>query len=102
MDGEPPSGFEHRTPGLGIHRLNHYAIENFEHYSDKEYSIDHDSSREDTSDEAASSSKKEVPDPDNIEPVEEEFENLTNDLAQWVLKYQISRNVSNNLLTILR
>ena len=23
---EPPSGFEHGTPGLGIQRLNHYAI----------------------------------------------------------------------------
>ena len=56
-------------------------MENVEDYSDKKYSIDHGSSREDTSEEAASSSKKEVPNPDNIEPVEEEFENLTNDLA---------------------
>ena len=23
---EPPSGFEHETPGLGIQWLNHYAI----------------------------------------------------------------------------
>ena len=23
---EPPSGFEHETPGLGIQHLNHYAI----------------------------------------------------------------------------
>ena len=23
---EPPSGFEHGTPGLGIHRRNHLAI----------------------------------------------------------------------------
>ena len=26
---EPPSGFEHETPGLGIQRLNHLAIAPF-------------------------------------------------------------------------
>ena len=25
---EPPNGFEHGAPGLGIQRLNHYAIGN--------------------------------------------------------------------------
>ena len=40
--------------------------------------------------------------PDDVEPVEEESGNLTNGLARWVFKYQISRNVSNDLLTILR
>ena len=34
--------------------------------------------------------------------MEEKFGNLTNDLARWVSKYQISRNTSNDLLTILR
>ena len=28
--------------------------------------------------------------------------NLTNDLARWILKYQVSRNAKNDLLTILR
>ena len=26
---EPPSGFEHGTPGLGIQRLNHWAIASY-------------------------------------------------------------------------
>ena len=36
--------------------------------------------------------------------MEEEFVegNLTNDLARWILKYQVSRNAKNDLLTILR
>ena len=49
-------------------KTNEENIENVEHYSDKEYPIDHDSPREDTSEEAASSSDKEVPDPDDVEP----------------------------------
>ena len=28
-----PSGFEHRTTGLGIQHLNYYAIAPWEHYS---------------------------------------------------------------------
>ena len=27
---EPPSGFEHGIPGLGIQRLNYWAIEKFQ------------------------------------------------------------------------
>ena len=36
--------------------------------------------------------------------MEEEFveRNLTNDLARWILKYQVSRNASNDLLTTIR
>ena len=34
--------------------------------------------------------------------MEEEFGNLTNNLARWVLNYQISMNANNDLLTILR
>ena len=75
-------------------------MENVEHYSDKEYPVDYDSPREDTFQEAASSSDEEVPEPDNIGPVEEEFVegNLTNDLPKWILKYQIPRNTSNDLI----
>ena len=84
------------------YKTNEENIESVKHYLDKECSIDHDSEREDTSEEVASSSDKEVPDPDIIEPLEKEFGNLTSDLARWVLKYQISRNASDDLLTILR
>ena len=69
--------WRHRNHTLGElliqYKTNKENIENVEHYSDKEYLIDHGSPREDTSEEAASSSDKEVPDPDNIEAVEEEF-----------------------------
>ena len=36
--------------------------------------------------------------------MEEEFveRNLTDDLTGWILKYQVSRNASNDLLTIIR
>ena len=96
----------HRNRTIGElliqYKTNEENIENVEHYSNKEYPIDHDSPREDTSEEAAFSSDKEIRDSDNIEPVEKEFGNFTNDLDRWVLKYQISRNASNDLLTILR
>ena len=45
-----------------------------EKYSDKEYFIDFESTREDTFEDAAPSSDEEVPDPGNIEAVEEEFQ----------------------------
>ena len=96
----------HRNCTLGElliqYKINEENIENVEHYSDKKYPIDHDSPSEDTSKEAASLSDGEVPDPGNIEPMGEEFGDLTKDLARWVLNYQISRNTSNDLLTILR
>ena len=96
--------WRHRNGTIGElliqYKTNEENDENVEHCSDKEYPIDHDCPREDTSEEAVSSSDKEVPDLDNIESVEEEFGNLTNDLARWVLKYQISRNASIDLLTI--
>ena len=98
--------YRNRTLGELIiqYKTNEENIESVEHYSDKQYPIDYDSSREDIFEDAASSSDGKDPDPDNFEPVEEESVegNLTNDLSRWILKYQISRNASNDLLTILR
>ena len=98
----------HRNCTLGKlliqYKTNEENIENVEHYSYIECPIDYDSPREDIFEEAASSSDEEVPDPDDIEPMEEEFVegNLANNLARWILKYQISRDASNDLLNILR
>ena len=82
--------WRHRNCTLGElliqFKTNEENIGNVEHYSDEEYPIDHGSPRKDTSEEAASPSDVEVPDPDNIEPMEEEFGNLTNDLARWVFE----------------
>ena len=37
MTLEPPSGFEHATPGLGIQRLNHLAIAPLMHVRKSKY-----------------------------------------------------------------
>lgn len=100
--------WRHRNCTLGElliqSETNEQNIENVERYSYKEYLTDYNSPRQNIFEKAASSSDKEVPDPDNTELVEEEFVegNLINDLARWILKYQLSKNIRYDLSTIFR